>query len=275
LNGIRRVAGISLDKQSVASLSRHVGIVFQDFEQQLFSTSSLLDLTFGMEKFWISREEMQRRVDQLMAQFNVERLSRREPFTLSGGEKQKLAIASVLACRPEILVLDEPTTDLDPESREFVLQVLPGLKDWVETLIVVDHETEYFQSAQKLFLLNQGKISAAGSAIDILTNRTLLESNSLAPLDGVQIRESLGLPLALSSPAELAHQLNGYQLKLIVPESRTSSPPVIELMDLTFRYPEQSSDALHDLSFEIREGEFAAVIGHNGSGKSTLLRHLN
>src|SRR5262249_9433504 len=140
LNGIRRVAGIFLDKQSVASISRHVGIVFQDFEQQLFSTSSLLDLTFGMENFGISREEMQRRVDQLMAQFNLERLSRREPFTLSGGEKQKLAIASVLACRPEILVLDEPTTDLDPESREFVLQVLPGLKDWVETLIVVDHE---------------------------------------------------------------------------------------------------------------------------------------
>src|SRR3990172_12800729 len=147
LSGKRWVAGEWLEKQSIASMAKKVGMVFQDFEQQLFSTSALLELCFALENFGVPTEVMRERLDELLQKFHLGPLSGREPASLSGGEKQKLAIASVLAYRPEILVLDEPTTDLDPESREFVLQVLPKLKDWVETIVVVDHETEYFKNA--------------------------------------------------------------------------------------------------------------------------------
>ncbi|HSP06162.1 MAG TPA: ABC transporter ATP-binding protein, partial [Acidobacteriota bacterium] len=175
LTGRRCVDGEWLEKQSVASLSSRIGMVFQDFEQQLFSTNSTLELSFAMENFGVPAAEMRERIADLAALFGIAQLLQREPFSLSGGEKQKLAIASVMASRPRILVLDEPTTDLDPDSRDFVLQVIPQLKDWVETVILIDHETEQFRHANRIHLLREGAIQAAGDPYAILQNSALLQ----------------------------------------------------------------------------------------------------
>ena len=275
LSGHRQIAGEILEKQSIASLARKVGMVFQDFEQQLFSTSALLELVFGLENFGVQAPEMRERIEGLMKSFGLQHLARREPFSLSGGEKQKLAIASVIACKPPILVLDEPTTDLDPESKEFVLSFLPELKEWVETLIVVDIETEQFQAADRIYLFNEGHISAHGKAEEILTNSELLTANSLRAPDLVRVQELLRQKPGLLSVPQLRDSLASYRLESFPVPARINTPPAIVVENLTYRYGDQDSDALKNVSLEIREGEFAGIVGRNGSGKSTLLRHLN
>ena len=250
-------------------------MVFQDFEQQLFSTDSRHELSFGLENFGVAPEEMLQRMIDLSEKFGISHLLNREPLSLSGGEKQKLAIASVMAYRPKVLVLDEPTTDLDPESREFVLQAVPRLREWVETVIVIDHESDQFQKTDQLFLLRDGIIQASGKPQDLLTNTTLMEENSLAPIETIQVQEALKQPPSLLTVPELTKLFAQHKLEPIPVPKRSTAPPVIEITGVSFRYKEQQAEAIQNINLEIRQGEFAGIIGRNGSGKSTLLRHLN
>ena len=274
-SGNRHVAGEPLQQQSISSMARKIGMVFQDFEQQLFSTNALLELSFGLENFGIDRAEMERRISELLERFRLGHLAKREPFSMSGGEKQKLAIASVLAYKPEILVLDEPTTDLDPESKDFVMQTLPDLKDWVETVVIVEHETDRFQDADRLLLFREGIVQSSGTPADILTNSTLLAANSLSPLDLTILQEKLGEPPALVTAGDLKLRWKDSLLEPLSFPARTSAPAIVEVNHLTYQYEQRDVPALTDVSFEIRKGEFVGIIGQNGSGKSTLLRHLN
>ena len=273
--GKRWVVDGWLEGQSIASLARKVGMVFQDFEQQLFSTSALLELSFALENFQVAPDEMRRRLDAVIAHFDLAPLLSREPSSLSGGEKQKLAIASVMAYKPKLLVLDEPTTDLDPQSRKFVMDTLPRLKEWVETVIVVDQETELFQKADRMFLFSDGAVRASGSPQEILTNADILKKNCLAPPDLIRLQSALGRTPRLCSPQDLARSLDGFRLQPFPVPERTASPAVVEVDHLSYRYPGMEDCALSRLTLEIRQGEFVAFVGRNGSGKSTLARHLN
>ena len=274
-SGKRFVSGEPLEKQPISSMARKIGMVFQDFEQQLFSTSALLELSFGLENFGISHREMQQRMEELLERFHLSHLAKREPFSMSGGEKQKLAIASVLAYKPEILVLDEPTTDLDPESKDFVIQTLPALKDWVETIVIVDHETDRFQDADRVHLFRGGAIQSSGTASEILVNSTLLAENALAPLDLALLQEKLGETAALISPSDLKLRWSESILDPLPTPARNSNAPIVEIKNLSFQYENREEPALRDVSFEIRKGEFLGIIGRNGCGKSTLLRQMN
>jgi energy-coupling factor transport system ATP-binding protein len=274
-SGKRWIAGEALEKQSIASMALRIGMVFQDFEHQLFSTDSQHELAFGLENFGIPHDEMKKRMEELSEKFGIKHLLNREPLSLSGGEKQKLAIASVMAYRPQILLLDEPTTDLDPESRQFILQAVPKLRDWVETIIVIDHESDQFAGTDRIFLFRDGIIQAEGPPEQILTNSSLLEANSIAPIETVKVQDSFQKQPALLNNSQLEVLFKGYKLEPIPVPQRVNSAPVLEVSDVTFRYKDQETAALETVSLEIRKGEFAGIIGRNGSGKSTLLRHLN
>jgi energy-coupling factor transport system ATP-binding protein len=149
------------------------------------------------------------------------------------------------------------------------------LRDWVETIIVIDHESDQFAGTDRIFLLRDGIIQAEGTPAEVLTNTVLLEENSIAPIETIKVQEVLQKKPALLSNSQLAELFKDYKLEPILIPERTKTSPVLELSKVTFRYKDQEKTALEDVNLEIRQGEFAGIIGRNGSGKSTLLRHLN
>ena len=161
MEGEVRVGGRSTREGKVGEFAQEVGLVFQDFEAQLFSTNVALEVAFGPENFAVEREEMVRRVERVLGEVRLEGFEDRTPATLSGGQKQRLAIASVLAIEPRILCLDEPTTDLDPIGKLGIFEIAEDLKDRDDvTLIVVEHETEETLDADRIIVLREGKIVA-------------------------------------------------------------------------------------------------------------------
>jgi len=157
LEGKAVVLGRDISRSRTAEMSGDVGLVFQDFEAQLFSTNVELEIAFGLENLGVPRDEMKRIIDELLPLVRLEGLRDREPSTLSGGQKQRLAIASVLAMRPRLLAMDEPTTDLDPVGKWEVLQLARRLRGRGMTMILIEHETEEALDSDRVVLLKEGR----------------------------------------------------------------------------------------------------------------------
>src|SRR5918996_448756 len=183
MEGEVRVGGRSTREGKVGEFAQEVGLVFQDFEAQLFSTNVALEVAFGPENLGVEREEMVRRVESVLRRVRLEGFEGRQPATLSGGQKQRLAIASVLSIEPRILCLDEPTTDLDPIGKLEVFEIAGELKNQDDvTLIVVEHETEETLGADRIVILRDGEIVADRPAQEVLRDVELLEESNIMPL---------------------------------------------------------------------------------------------
>ena len=288
MQGEVRVEGRSTREGKVGEFAQEVGLVFQDFEAQLFSTNVALEVAFGPENFQVEREEMVRRVHEVLGQVRLEGFEDRTPATLSGGQKQRLAIASVLAIEPRILCLDEPTTDLDPVGKLGIFRIAEELKSRDEvTLIVVEHETEETLDADRIVVLRDGQIIADRPAREVLQDVKLLEESSVMPLQVARFFRELGtedgqLPL---TPAEGKEEFERrgwrvsperHQELVEADESREKNyeAPIIEIEGLSHRYP-NGVVALEGVDMTVRRGEFLAVLGQNGSGKTTLVKHFN
>ena len=282
------IEGRSTREGRVGEFADEVGLVFQDFEAQLFSTNVALEVAFGPENFQVEREEMVRRVESVLERVRLQGFEDRTPATLSGGQKQRLAIASVLAIEPRILCLDEPTTDLDPIGKLGVFEIAEELKDRDDvTLIVVEHETEETLDADRIVVLRDGKIVADRPAREVLRDVKLLEESSVMPLQVARFFHERGtedgqLPL---TPEEGVEEFGrrGWRVssarhrELVEADERREEgygEPVIEVEGLTYRYP-NGVVAVEGVDLTVRRGEFLAVLGQNGSGKTTLVKHFN
>ena len=194
MDGEVRVGGRSTREGRVGEFAQEVGLVFQDFEAQLFSTNVALEVAFGPENFAVERDEMVRRVETVLRQVRLEGFENRTPATLSGGQKQRLAIASVLAIEPRILCLDEPTTDLDPIGKLGIFEIAEDLKDRDDvTLIVVEHETEETLDADRIIVLREGEIVADRPAREVLRDVALLQESNVMPLQVTRFFHEMGL----------------------------------------------------------------------------------
>jgi energy-coupling factor transporter ATP-binding protein EcfA2 len=288
MEGEVRIRGRSTREGKVGEFAREVGLVFQDFEAQLFSTNVSLEVAFGPENFQVEREEMVRRVGRVLKQVHLNGFEGRQPATLSGGQKQRLAIASVLSIEPRILCLDEPTTDLDPIGKLEVFEIAGELKNQDDvTLIVVEHETEETLGADRIVILRDGEIVADRPAQEVLRDVELLEESNIMPLQVARFFRKRGvereqLPLTPEEGAE-EFERRGWRVsperhqKLVAADEARKEgygESLIEVEDLTHRYP-NGVVALQDVSLNIRQGEFIAVVGQNGSGKTTLVKHFN
>ena len=276
------VKGKEVARHGVAEMSRIVGLVLQDFEAQLFSTNVELEMAFGPENHCLPRPEIERRIQRYLAFVALEKLRQREPATLSGGQKQRLAIGSVLALEPEILVMDEPTTDLDPRGREEVLSVAKSLREDGRMLIVVDHEPETAVSADRVWLMHEGRVVAQGPPAEILVNLPKIESCGIKTLPMVEFFNSMGWPgkpLTFEAAITLIEKHNLTQRRKLelpaVPSDSGKDFPFLKAERIRYIYPTYHIEALRGIDLSILEGEFIALLGQNGSGKTTLAKHFN
>ena len=286
LRGEVIVLGRNTKDNTVSQMSEIVGMVFQDFEAQLFSTNVELEVAFGPENFAVEHEEIKRRIDENLNYVGLEAFRKRPPSTLSGGQKQKLAIASVLALKPTVLVMDEPTTDLDPISKMGVFEITHRLcKRDDLTLMIIEHETEEALFADRVALLKDGKLIKVGPTREILSDVELLESLGVMPLGISKFFKSVGIKEIPLTPDEGVQAFRKNQLKIsqssyakLIAEEKADlanlTKPLIECRNLEYTYP-NGVKALNGMSLDIFEGDMIAIIGQNGSGKTTLAKHFN
>jgi cobalt/nickel transport system ATP-binding protein len=213
------IKALGLDIAAVAAgedgfhFHRQVGLVFQDPDIQLFSATVLDDVAFGPLQLGLTREEVQERCDDALADMGIAHLADRAPFELSGGEKKRAAIASVLSLRPDVILLDEPTASLDPRTKWVLVDLIGRLSAAGRTLVVATHELDIVPLiADRVVVLNeQGKVVADGSPAVILADRDLLVAANL-------IHEHLHEhgAVAHSHPHDLA---NGHHQETLVAEA--------------------------------------------------------
>jgi energy-coupling factor transporter ATP-binding protein EcfA2 len=172
LNGEILVAGKDVTKHQTHEMAKHVGLVFQNPENQLFALSIEKDVAFGLENLGYSREEMRKRVDWALNLTGIYDLRERSPHEVSGGQQQRVAIAAVLAMQPEIIVLDEPTSFLDPLSAEKIFDVIHELNQTLGiTVVLVEHRLDLTaRYANHIIIMDQGKVCSDGETREVLSS---------------------------------------------------------------------------------------------------------
>ncbi len=288
--------GKDLQHEKVHRLALEVGMVFQNPETQLFSLTVAEDLAFGPENLGLPREEVKTRVEKALKEVGLERVRDHFIFTLSGGEKQRTAIGGNLAMQPEILVLDEPTSDLDPAGTQEVLELLKRLNaEKQTTLILIEHKLDaVFEIADRMLVMDEGRVIFDGKPFEILCHEEeKLRKLGIHSPQLTEIAHFLGFsPKNSDIPAyetllkrlvELlkASNVESQPESSDRPETEVSAPmlqsgqnlPHVRIEQLCYRH-EDGSEAFENLNLEIKHGEFLALLGHNGAGKTTLAGHL-
>jgi energy-coupling factor transporter ATPase len=170
MKGELTVAGLNVSEHPTYELAQHVGLVFQNPENQLFALSVEKDVAFGLENLGVSREEMRKSVDWALQLTGINDLRERAPHELSGGQQQRVAIASVLAMKPQVIVLDEPTSFLDPLTARRIFEVIHDLnRNLGITVVLVEHRLDLTAKyADHIIVMDQGKVLLDGDPHEIL-----------------------------------------------------------------------------------------------------------
>jgi len=245
LEGAIAILGKSVrDYRSMAEIGRHVGVVFDDADAQLIFSTVEEEVASGLENIGIPRTEMQQRLCHVMESIGIADLADRAPHTLSGGQKQRVAIAATLALGTEILILDEPTAELDAEATDAVATLLRRLSNEGTTVLIVEQKFDALAAiADRMVVIEEGKIVQEGSPAD------MMQQAFLQPPADVFRRSAPPAPL------------------------QAGALSVISVRGLVHRY--DGVPALGGVDLEVAPAEIVAVVGENGSGKTTLIKHFN
>lgn len=269
--------GLNTREHKVGEISQKCGMVFQDYETQLFRTSVALEVAFGPENRRLSNPEIISRIAESLRATHLTGLEERYTSSLSGGQKQRLAIASILSLLPEVLILDEATSDLDPVGKYEVYKVIRGLiaAGNVKALVLVDHHLDRIvEFATRVIVLKEGQIVTEGTPRSIFSNIDLLESNKLAPIQTAKIFHELNITLK-EKPMTVEEAVESFPRPAVfnhpspVMPPSTEDLPAIELRDVWFYY-DPGQWVIRGVNLTVRKGESFGLIGQNGSGKTTL-----
>ncbi len=188
------VSGMNTRETTVATLARHVGLVFQNPDHQLFAETVEKEIMFALTNFNFPEDEISRRVKWALKEFGLLEYKERPPFLLSGGERKRLALASVLCYDPQIVILDEPTTGQDYRQKLHLASLIKKLNSESKTVVVVTHDIEFAADfIPRSIIMSKGRIIADGDSEELLTNRELLMSASLIPPQLVELSWDLAL----------------------------------------------------------------------------------
>ena len=176
-SGEIKVDGLSMNKENLAEIRRKIGFVLQDSDNQMFMPTVYEDMIFGPRNYGLSKEETEKRVDEVLSQLGLQDLKHRHNHKISGGEKRMAAIATILAMEPEMILMDEPSTALDPVNRRTVINTINRLP---QTKLIASHDLDMIlDTCQRVILLSHGAIVADGDAETILRDKALLEANRM------------------------------------------------------------------------------------------------
>lgn len=257
LSGKVLLAGKEVTGMSLVEVSQIVGTLLQDPERQIVSSNVLGEIAFGPENLGLPREEITNRIEEVIQRLKIEHLRHRDTYALSGGEKQKVALAGVLAMRPSILLLDEPLASLDPASAYEALMIFRQLADEGTAIILIEHRVE-----DALALHPEWLLYLSGGEV-----RYLGELDGLPP----QINHQ-----EIKIPAEwiIERVKKGGTVKEPdkAREDTRNGHPLVVFEEVSFAYGD-GPFVLHDINLEIKHGDLIAVLGPNGAGKSTLVKH--
>jgi energy-coupling factor transport system ATP-binding protein len=281
-----RVCGLHTRAVSVPALARKVGFVLQNAESQLVGLSVEEDVAFGLENIALPREEVSRRVAAALHRVRLTDRAHQSPWSLSGGQKQRLAIAAAIAFEAELLVLDNPTAELDPVGKLEVMSTIAQLNtEYGITVVIVNQELEeVVPYASRLILMNAGKIVSSGSPAETISQSESLERSGVKLPEITDIALQLRARGAWEGPLPLTVNDAASTLQ---PRMRSSAPalsstakqsterePLIEVQNAGFSYG-ASTPVLRNVDLTIRRGEFVTLMGPNGTGKTTLAKHFN
>jgi energy-coupling factor transport system ATP-binding protein len=193
MSGSVVVAGCDTCQEDIPVLSQHVGLVVQNARTQLFNVTVLQEVAFGCENLGLPRAQIRERVEQALAFVGLSGYEPREPSALSGGQQQRVAIACVLAMDPEVLVLDEPTSELDPIGSEQVMEVIARLNHELgKTIFLVTHDMDFVaQYASRVLVLSEGRLVQTGSPQAIFSQADLLKRARLRPPQVCEVAQEL------------------------------------------------------------------------------------
>jgi len=285
------ISGMKTTEHEYADVAGKIGIVFQDPETQLFGMEVEEDVALRLVNMELPEKEIEERVKSALHMVRLDGFEKRFPYSLSGGEKQRVAIAGALAANPEILILDEPTSELDPIGKREVFDAIKALRELRETtIVVVEHNSdELARIADRILVMKEGKVVLDGEARDVFSR---VGDLGVRIPDVVQLGNLLrtrdewteyDYPLTVEDASHILSTIIQKQ-KYASTTSEIGTPeiereePIIEVKDLWYVYgrgTEEETTALRELNLEIYQEDFIAVIGQNGSGKTTLAKHFN
>lgn len=298
LFGSTLVAGLDTCEASLTDIAKVAGSVLQDIDAQMVASVVEDELLFGLENFGIDHREIEGRIASALDAVGIADLRHREIATLSGGQKQKVAIAAILAMTPRVIVMDEPTSALDPASARDVFEVLRRAKELTGmTVILIDQTVALLaEYCDRVVVIDQGRIALDGTPTDVFshgetlraigvdTPRTVRISNSLAEA-GLAPNDSPALTLDGAESLVAGILAPGLsESSLIVPRTLGDGPDarnaadqrpiIVDVAGAAFSYGTGQA-GIEDIDLTVRAGEILAVVGQNGAGKTTLTKLLN
>jgi energy-coupling factor transport system ATP-binding protein len=284
LRGSVSVDGLDTSRQQPRDLAVRVSMVFQDPENQLIAADVERDVAFGLENQGVPVEDIGRRIGEVLELLGIAELRRRPIASLSGGQKQLAAMASALAVRPRVLVLDEPTSELDPASAERLLTAIAEVRRRLGIAVVlVEHRLErVVRYVDRILVLKEGSVVADGAPEDVLGTAGLEGAGlGLPPVArlAMELRRRGfrlgGIPLDVREACRvLAPMLRGRRVPTFTAEVSRPGESLVGVENVRFSY-DGGSDVLRDVSHDVRAGWLLALMGRNGSGKTTLVKHYN
>ncbi len=250
----------------LSRLSQSIGTVLQDPERQILGSKVLHEVAFGLENLGIARAEILARVDDALTTLKITPLRLRETFSLSGGEKQKLALAGVLVMSPSILLLDEPLASLDPASASETLDIVRRLADEGMAVLMVEHRVEDVMRIhpERVMYMSDGEIKYLGDLEGL---------GQAVDYRDVKLQAQAIMQRARMDPKPV-------EIKILPGVHHSAAPalgtepdpePLVRFEQVTFGYTEQ--EVLHAIDLEIRRGDVIAILGPNGAGKTTFVKH--
>lgn len=276
LSGNITLMGKDGSELSYRESAEKIGFVMQSPDSQTVCDKVSAELAFGLESFGVKSGEIQSRVGEMAAFFGIEPLYDRDISTLSGGQKQLVALCSVMATDPDILLLDEPTAQLDPVAARELLGILDRLnKEMGVTIIIAEHDPEeLFDSCDKILYLAKGKTEFFGTPA--LTAKYFVKNaleGFLPETAKAFARLCDDLPLNVRQGRAKLEKLGVTDIpKQAVTDTERAEPYALQCKNLWQRYEKNSPDILKGCDLSIRKGECYGLLGSNGGGKSTLLR---